>query len=29
MLCCVLFFFFWVNCVRVLGLHGGDEGDEW
>ena len=30
MLCCVLFFFFfWVNCFGVLGLHGGDGGDEW
>ena len=30
-LCCVVcfFFFFWVNCVGVLGLHGGDRGDEW
>ena len=20
-------FFFWLNCVGVLGLHGGDGGD--
>lgn len=24
----LVFFFFLVNCVRVLGLHGGDGGDE-
>ena len=22
------FFFFLINCVRVLGLHVGDGGDE-
>ena len=22
------FFFFLINCVGVLGLHGGDGGDE-
>ena len=21
--------FFWIKCVGVLGLHGGDRGDEW
>ena len=26
---CVGFFFFWIKCVGVLGLHGGDRGDEW
>ena len=25
---CVGFFFFLINCVGVLGLHGGDGGDE-
>ena len=24
----VFFFFFWIKCVGVLGLHGGDGGDE-
>ena len=24
----MLGFFFWLNCVGVLGLHGGDGGDE-
>ena len=24
----VLGFFFWIKCVGVLGLHGGDGGDE-
>ena len=23
------FFFFLINCVGVLGLHGGDGDDEW
>ena len=25
---CVGFFFFLINCVGILGLHGGDGGDE-
>ena len=24
----MVFFFFLINCVRVLGLHGGHGGDE-
>ena len=27
-LLCWVFFFFLINCVRVLGLHVGDGGDE-
>ena len=23
------FFFFLLNCVGILGIHGGDGGDEW
>ena len=26
--CIGFFFFFLINCVRVLGLHGGHGGDE-
>ena len=26
---CVGFFVFLINYVGVLGLHGGDGGDEW
>ena len=25
---CWFFFFFFINCVGVLGLHGGDGGEE-
>ena len=24
----LVFFFFLINCVGVLGLHGGDGGEE-
>ena len=24
----MLGFFLWINCVGVLGIHGGDGGDE-
>ena len=27
--CVGFFFFFLINCVGVLGLHGSDGGDEW
>ena len=26
---CLVFFFFLINCVGALGLHGGDGGYEW